>query len=553
MFSYHNRQYIFRQASGELWNFYCDSKQNLCYSTLTRRGIWSNAVVLHKNAYPYFYSDMDQEEIFHLLFQDNDGNINYSRLDGQSIKTVPVLNTKTPSAYNKHLFMAPFKNNVHFFYVLQHENSFMLGYQVLSNNKISNPRVIDYVSGSSLPCVILYDKTQNIYAFYQSYDGKYLQLGYKKFTLAQKHWSDFTPVTKFIGNCEYPHAIIDDSGIIHLCYQRRAQKLFEMVYQQKAPDKNLWTPEVIVHSSVHSFENASILQMNNNIVVYWVREEIVYYNTGSQAGNNWSKPSRLNFPAGRQLQCLSYKSNSPREEGDPSLLPPAIYPGNLSNGLRLAFIAGDNTGDSSQLHIGDSSQLFARSREGDSSAGSDIKNLVLDTFKQLQGSLDEARAGWSTTKDELAKLTNAYDELNRELGKYTIRLSMLENQLGNAKKLSSRLDALNNEVMALKVPEELKKTKYSETALEAKVSNAVNKNKSMEKAGEIIGTVEPVKIVEPAEPSESVETVKPNKPVKPVVPAVRKSAQKTALSLEPDKLKEWQEWKEPKEWQEGSE
>ena len=545
MFSYHNRQYIFRQASGELWNFYCDSKQNLCYSTLTRRGIWSNAVVLHKNAYPYFYSDMDQEEIFHLLFQDNDGNINYSRLDGQSIKTVPVLNTKTPSAYNKHLFMAPFKNNVHFFYVLQHENSFMLGYQVLSNNKISNPRVIDYVSGSSLPCVILYDKTQNIYAFYQSYDGKYLQLGYKKFTLAQKHWSDFTPVTKFIGNCEYPHAIIDDSGIIHLCYQRRAQKLFEMVYQQKAPDKNLWTPEVIVHSSVHSFENASILQMNNNIVVYWVREEIVYYNTGSQAGNNWSKPSRLNFPAGRQLQCLSYKSNSPREEGDPSLLPPAIYPGNLSNGLRLAFIAGDNTGDSSQL--------FARSREGDSSAGSDIKNLVLDTFKQLQGSLDEARAGWSTTKDELAKLTNAYDELNRELGKYTIRLSMLENQLGNAKKLSSRLDALNNEVMALKVPEELKKTKYSETALEAKVSNAVNKNKSMEKAGEIIGTVEPVKIVEPAEPSESVETVKPNKPVKPVVPAVKKSAQKTALSLEPDKLKEWQEWKEPKEWQEGSE
>lgn len=499
MFNYHNRQYIFRQSSGELWNFFSDLRQNLCYNMLTRQSIWSNAVVLHKNVYQYFYMDMDQEDIFHLLYQDNDGNIHYSRLDGQSIKTVPVLNSKTPLVYDKQLYIAPFKNNLHFFYVLQHENSFILAYQVLSNGKMSSPKVVDYVSGSSLPCSILYDKAQNIYAFYQSYDGKFLQLGYKKYTLSQKHWSDFTPVTKYSGNCEYPHAIIDNNGVIHLCYQRRSPKFFEMVYQQKAPDKNLWTTEAIAHSSVHSFENASILQVNGNIVVYWVREEAIYYNTCTLTGNSWGKPSRLDFSSGRQLQCICSKSNSPRDRlGDSFQLSPEIYPGSLSNGLKLAF----NTGGS----IGDNSQLIAGSRERDSASGGDIKSLVLDTFKQIQSSIDEVREGWSAAKDELFKLTNAYGQLNRELEKYSIRLNMLESQLGQAKKLSSRQDAINTEIRetkGFKEPQETRETKDHKEASKAKD----------------IGDTKPANIA--------------------------------SQSLEPDKLKEWIEWKEPKEWQES--
>ena len=536
MFNYLIRQYIFRQSNGDTWNFLCDSRQNLCYNTLTRRGIWSNAVVLHRNAYQYFYADMDKDDIFHLLFQDTNGNIYYSRLDGQSIKTVPVLNSKTPSVYNKQLFIAPFNNSIYFFYVLQHDNSFMLACQVLSNGKLCNPKVIDYVSGSSLPCSLLYDKAQNVYAFYQSYDGKYLQLGYKKFAMAQKHWSDFTPVTKYAGNCEYPHAIIDDGGIIHLCYQRRGPKLFEMVYQQKTPDKNLWTPEVIIHSSIHSFENTSILQIGDKIIVYWVREDIIYYNTGSQGGNSWSKPSRLNSPTGRQLQCLGFKSNSPRDRtgiqigeqggddsqlshtGNGSQLPPAIYPGSLSSGLKLAFYPVDIIGDVSQLDSG--------SQERFSASGDDIKTLMLNTFRQIQGSVDEVRANWSAARDELMTLSKAYGELAKELGKYTIRLNMLENRLEQTKKLSKRLDVLNSEVMEIKETGEPEKKiipKHTGTASESKKSITINKNKTAEIAGETS---------------------------EPIVTQEEKPAHKDNQSLEPDSFKKWQEWKEPKEWQE---
>lgn len=524
MFNFHNRQYLFRQSVGNLWNFFCDSKQNLCYNTLTKRGMWSNPVVLHKNVYQYFYADMDQEEVFHLLFQDKDGNIQYSRLDGHSLKTVPILIAKIPSIYNKHLYLAPFNKSIHIFYVLQHENSFMLAAQILSGGKISNPRVIDYVSGSSLPCSILFDSSQNIYAFYQSYDGKYLQLGYKKFSFSQKHWSDFIPVTKDSGNCEYPHAMIDGSGIIHLCYQRRAPKLFEMVYQQKAPDKNLWTPEVIVHASIYSFENASILQANGDIVVYWVREDVIYYNTGSQAGNNWSKAVKLNFSGGRPLQCLSYKSNSPRDRvvgtgsfriGEQSpLLPSGIYPGNLLNGLKLAFNALDNIEDSSPL-LSDNGEgrscLSADNLDKYRPMGDDNKSLMLSSLKQLQGSVDEIREGWSDTKKELAKLTNSYERLNRELGKYTIRLNMLENQLGQSKVPVIRTDEISREP----------KTQAAKVPVSVNSDNVKNQN-----AEEL---------------------------TKPAIFKEAKPPQKPTLSLDPDKLKEWEEWKEPKEWQGGSE
>lgn len=506
MFNYHIRQYIFRQTNGEIRSFFCDAKNNLCCSTLTRNGIWSNAVALHKNAHQCFHVDMDLEDTYHIAFQDINGNIFYSRLDEQSIKTVPVLSSKSSTAYDKNLHIIPFKNNLHLFYVLQHNNSFLLAHQQAGNAGMGAPGVVDYVSGSSLPCSIVNDAAQNIYAFYQSYDGKYLQIGYKKLGAEQARWSDFTPVTRFAGNCEYPHALIDGSGIIHLCYQRRTPKFFEMVYQQKPPDKNLWSPEIIVHSSVHSFENASILQIRDKIVVYWVREDIIYFNAGSSNGANWGKPSRYGAQFGRQLQCLGCKSNSPKDRaggadagdgvGDASQLPPGIYPGLLTHGLKLAFVnlgADPRFGDGSQLESGDGSQLFQSGQSGDGSqfhaqnreSGNAARKytgaLAAEALAQLRGDIAEIREGWSENKKEMSRLTNVYMELLKEINKFGIRLNMIEKQLGFVKSPA------------------------------APSSPGVIKNT--------------------AEQPQTESTEKKSGPV-----------------LDPEKQKAWEEWKEPEEW-----
>lgn len=384
MYNFNNRQYIFRQSNGDTWYFFCDSRQNLCYRTLNRQNSWSNAVVLRKDVYQYFYADIDQNDQFHILFQDTGGNIYYSLLDNSSIRTLPLLASKNPSTYNKQFSIAFAENDTYFFYVLHHENSFMLACQSLSGNRVSNPKVIDYVSGSSIPCSVVYDRAQNIYVFYQSFDGKYLQLGYKKLGSQQKAWSDFTPVTKFAGNCEYPHAITDRNSVIHLCYQRRAPKAFELVYQQKSPDKNLWTPEIVIHSSVYSFENASIIQASDGLIIYWVRDDIIYYSVGTQNGAVWSKPARLSSFAGQQFQCICWKSNSPKDmirdddreikKENRSVLPPNFYPGSVSAGLKLAF---SNTHNAARYIADEAAPVGSPSREK-AAAGNDIKSLVLE-------------------------------------------------------------------------------------------------------------------------------------------------------------------------------
>lgn len=398
------QQFILRRSNGDIWNFFHDEKQGLCYSNLTKRSTWSNPVTLHKNANQYFHVDMDQEDNFHILFQDNLGNIQYSYLSEDSLKTVPVLNSKTPAVYNKHFYIVPFRNNIHIFYILQHDNSNLLAYQVLSDGKAGSPKVVDYVTGSRFPCSIICDKSSNIYAFYQASDGKSLQIGYKKYILAQKLWTEFTPVTRYDGNCEYPKTVIDAGGIIHLCYQRRSGRQYEMVYLQKVPDKKLWTNEVLVHSSIHPFEDASILWINDSIIVYWVRDDMVFYNAGAQSGNSWSKPLKLNFQAGRQLVCLHYRSNTVYET--PKIAVHNI-PGSFVGGLRLAF----------HQHL---------QENRDSLSGEDLRSLILDTLKLLKINIEELKDGESAVKDELSRLINRYDELEKDLVKNTVKLNFLE-------------------------------------------------------------------------------------------------------------------------------
>lgn len=570
MFNFHNRHYIFRKSNGEIMDFYCDIRQNLCCSTLTWKGSWNEASILAKNIHQYFYAEMDSDNICHILFQDNSGNINYITFDGQSVKTVPVLNSRTPSVYNKQLYIAPLGKDVYLFYVLQHDNSFMLAYQLVRGGRPGTPKIVDYVSASNIPCSLLYDSSMNIYAFYQSYDGKYLQLGYKKFNTGQRHWSDFTPVTKYPGNCELPHAIIDSQGTLHLCYQRRAPKLFEMVYQQKQPDRNFWSAETVLHSSVHPFENASILQVEDRIIVYWIRDDVIYFNAAPLSGDNWSKPARYGTDFGRRLQCICYKDmrrrnyygpdpfgDSSSVQGAEALLAktqpspaagsvsspaPGIYPGIVSNGCRLAF-ADDLSIAATSLQA-----RFPLSASGKgSSSGDDIRQLILNVFKQMQDNISEIRAGWNETKNEMARLINAYSSMSKELSKYTIRMNMLENKLNQLSvkyAVSGRTTDKSDDVVH-----------DPETALQSQKGISVAGNAAAESwPGRV--TDQKARKTEAAkqdagQPSDAATASKQPAEAAAADNTGGQQAKKAAPQLDPEAMKIWEEWKEPREWIEG--
>jgi len=498
MFNYHERLYIFKKSDGEIISFFHDARQNICYQLLINRRTWSSPVVLHRNAYKYFYVDMDRDNVFHIVFQDNEGNINYSRLGGQTIRSVPVLNSKTPLVYDKKLFLAPLKEGVYIFYVLQHENSFFLGYQVLSGGRIGNPKVVDYVSGSSIPCSIVYDRDENIYVFYQAHDGKYMQLGYRKYTIAQRSWSEFSSITKFSGNCEYPRSLVDENGVIHLLYQRKGSRYYELVYQQKTPDKHLWSEEFVIHSSPYSFENASILNSNGDIIVYWVRENTIYYSTGTQGGYMWMRPARLSFPASRTLQCISFKANASRDNG--VHLPPGIYPGSLSYGLQLAFYPGETSEDISRQ------MAWAGADGADGNVAA--KKIIMDTFRKMQGNIDDVRESLCLTRMEISKLANSYNELKTEMNKFAIRLKMIE----------SRLASLEGNA-AVKAEHEPESARYPEEKAQFEQETQYA-------------------------PTDEQSSIKPDG----LKLADETAGLKPSSSIPPDKLKEWEEWEGPEEW-----
>lgn len=428
MYNSNNKQFIFRQSNGDVWNFYHDYRYGLCYNTLTKRNTWTNPVTLHKNAFQSFFADMDLEDRFHILFQDNQGNIHYSMMDKDSIKTVPVLNSKSPAAYNKHLFLIPFRNNLHLFYVLRKESSPIFAYQVLSEDKISNPKVIDYVTDNNCPCTVIADKSQNIFAFYQSTDGSHLQLGYKKYNFQRKLWNEFTPVTKYEGDCEFPRVIADSSGTMHLCYQRKNGRQYELVYQQKIPDKNIWSNEVIILSSGHSFENSSIFWVNDNVIIYWVREDLIYYCLGTQSGNVWGKPLRYSFPSTHKLLCMSYKSNYAYEIDKTAI---TEIPGSFAGGLKLAFYQQP-------------------SDNGENLSAEELRILILDSLNLLKNGLEELKDADNNLREDLNKCSNHQKELEKDMVRNAVKLDSLESDISRIKSLNTRLDKIYAEMKQIK-------------------------------------------------------------------------------------------------------
>lgn len=418
MYSVAKRQYILKQSSGKIWNIYFDNKLGLCYSVLTRSNTWSNPVSIQKDASPFFCADIDSNDMLHVMFQDGQGNILYSRLDREDRKTMTVLNSKSPTPYDKYLFLIPYMDSVNLFYLLQHNESWILAHQIVNNDNISTPRVIDYVIKTKCPYSALPDKSGNIYVFYQSNNDKHRRIGYKKYIPLQKHWEEFTPISTFSGDTDLPSTILDSSNIIHICYQRRVSKQYELVYQQKIPDKNVWTDEVVIHTSSYPFTSSSILICEDNIIIFWVRNDIIYYSFSNNMGSTWSKPSSYNFPAGKQLLCISYKTNNPYEYQKMAV---RDVPGCLIGGIRIAFLPD----------ITDSVENLS---------AYDFKKNIADALKLIKGDIDKLNASNMSIKEDMLSFNNSCSGLEKEMTKLSVRLGFLEKSISDIKLASSRLE-----------------------------------------------------------------------------------------------------------------
>lgn len=403
MYSILKKHFIFRQSSGKTWNFFWDPKEGLCYSILKSKNNWTIPFSIDKSALEQFHADMDQEDRFHLLYQNSDGNIFYCLLEGDSLRITEVLKSRTPASYDKSLRIIALPHIVYFFYILRHGEKLLLSYQTLSDGTISSPKAIDYVSPESNTYSLAYDKTGLLYIFYVSFNNGIKKLGYKVNTMNQPGWGEFVNAADGNYDFGYPRIIIDPKNTLHLLFQRNNEDRFDLVYRQKISGRSLWSNETVIHTSSVNFAESSPVFINGSLTIYWVRSDVVSYSHSSDAGATWSRPSRHSFFAGRQLFCISYKSCVPEEM---EKLAVQDLPGSYLNGLRLAFY---------QIPQESITNISAE----------DLRSMIVDSLQMLKTSVEELKLADSRINSDIAELKRTVEDLRIQLDKFTIRLEMM--------------------------------------------------------------------------------------------------------------------------------
>lgn len=134
MYNPNNKQFVFKDSEGKLWNFYYDNNQGICYSVFSKRFAWSEPRVVQSEAYEQFYVEIDEKDCFHIIYQDKKGNIIYCFMQqNETVKALPVLTSKSHSVFNKHLSLIVANSCVHIFFIIEHNGIYMLSYQTITD------------------------------------------------------------------------------------------------------------------------------------------------------------------------------------------------------------------------------------------------------------------------------------------------------------------------------------------------------------------------------------------------------------------------------------
>ncbi|EPR09503.1 hypothetical protein [Ruminiclostridium papyrosolvens] len=342
MYNPNNKQFVFKDSEGKLWNFYYDTNQGICYSIFSKRFAWSEPRVVQSEAYEQFYVEIDEKDCFHIIYQDKKGNIIYCFMQqNETVKALPVLTSKSHSVFNKHLSLIVANSSVHIFFIIEHNGIYMLSYQTITAGVPVAPKKVDNITLLPNPYTVVYDLNDDIYVFYHISDGKNNQIGYKKYSMVNKIWSEYSQITMFSSNSQNPRVVVDRNGIFHICYVRKQDKQFQLVYQQKIPDRNMWTSESILAGSGTPISNFSILSVKSSLVIYYLKDDALYSFISNDFGASFTKSSK-STSLSRQHICVRYKSNSPYEHVQADEIPASFV-----NGFKLMF-----THDSMDLESG---------------------------------------------------------------------------------------------------------------------------------------------------------------------------------------------------------
>lgn len=427
MFNLKERQFIFKQSSSKIWNFFYDSNHRLCCCSLGRRNIWSEPILIVKEPIVEFSVDMDDSDIFHIVYQNNLGSILYLIFDSKSVernfqKAITLLESRKREASEKYIKIIASKTSLHLFFVIEHEGNKVLSHQLIRDGIPATPSVINYISTSLEVPYLCVDSTNSFYIFYIKKD-KSQSIFYNKYFPSSNSWGENFQVSG-TADCNYFLLAKCKDNILHLIFTNpintqlpsnssnvdnsnpqsvSSNQSFKLQYTQKPDDRVEWSSLSDI-CTFSSNERAGILISEAKPLIFICGNDGIYGFTTDNNGINWSKQTKYPFNYGKHVMCVSYKSNLQSETNYYSgqFLPVAFV-----NGIKLAFYKEPPVVKTT-------------------AAPTDLREIILESLGLMKEELDLLNEKQQNLESDYSKLMRHIKDIETRTEKLEIRQNILE-------------------------------------------------------------------------------------------------------------------------------
>lgn len=336
MYLIKKKQYIVKTSLGRLINIFYKPYAGLCAGGQNANGTWTLPEVILKNALPGFSVCLDGSDNLHMLCQDEKSNLLYMSCKNDSWSTQPVSGNISREVRDKYPQICILSGDIYFFYVIEALGKRTLFCQKYGSGGLSAPKAVDYVGRLSKAYMVLNEADKYLHVFYMKPGEKRGTPGYRVLEAGREDWSGFTALNdrSDISGEQLLSVSYDGHSNLHICMQRGDEHKFELVHlktRQGGNDRS----EAVLASSPYPFMDSSILSLKDRLVVYWTREDRIFYCVSTDNGNTWSKPEKYNFSENEIIHWVRFLTNY-ADDGMNTVC--ADIPANISEGFRPAFI-----------------------------------------------------------------------------------------------------------------------------------------------------------------------------------------------------------------------
>jgi hypothetical protein len=389
MFDLIKKDFVFSQSDGQLWSFFYNRKDGLCFSRYFKSSGWDSPFTIKADASSNFSAEMLNDNTFHIIYQDLQGNILHSHISGFNMDTACILNSRDAISYDKHLRIFHSNDHCGMLFVIKKAQYNVLSYQPVIADESHVPTAIDYIVPGIRPYQIYssFDGKLNLFYHLKSQDGG--KIGYRVYSPESKKWNDFRTLVIENRPFNFVDAIVDPSSNAHILLQIKDRDNYSLLYAKRNMKMSTGNEIKTLASSTIPFNNCTLFFRKNLLVVYYVVENEIKYCVSDNYGSSWSAPYNYQWEKINSSRCVYYKVNSDDTRNfkiGTDL--PALY----SQGIKVAF--QDNFHELSQRQYSENKITQPSSME----STSDLKR-------------------------DLLQMQNKYQTLERELQKIRIELN----------------------------------------------------------------------------------------------------------------------------------